>query len=473
MPKVPMREQPAEERVKNFEEVALGLTEAEAVKEAKRCLECGKPACSAGCPVEIDIPAFISAIAKSNFKQAIEKLREKNSLPAVCGRVCPQEDQCEKLCILSKKDAPVGIGNLERFAADYEFSHKTKEQDSPNRKPLTVNREPSVKVAVIGSGPSGITCAGDLARMGYNVTMFESLHAPGGVLIYGIPEFRLPKKIVQTEVDYVCSLGVDVRTNILVGRTTTLDDLRAQGYAAFFVGTGAGLPYFLGIDGEGLNGVYSANEFLTRINLMKAYHFPEYDTPVRVGRRVGVIGAGNVAMDSARCAKRLGAEEVSIIYRRTETEMPARIEEVERAKEEGIRFELLTNPVRLVADGSGWVKQAVCMRNELGEPDSSGRRRPVPIKRSEFTIDIDTIVCAVGQGPNPLLLSTLPDLKLTGKGTIITDSDCATSLDGVFAGGDIVTGAATVIEAMGAGKKAARGIDRYLKSHQSPATSRQ
>ena len=469
-----MRTQDPKDRIKNFNEVALGLTEEEAVKEAKRCLKCRKASCVAGCPVGIDIPAFIEYIIKGDFKKALEKIREKNSLPAVCGRVCPQEDQCEKLCVLAKKKAPIGIGDLERFVADWELKNVSGQVSSLRAKRSNLKEIASsafgllamtekAKVAVIGSGPAGLTCAGELARMGYDVTIFESLHKPGGVLIYGIPEFRLPKHIVETDVNFVESLGVKIQVNFLAGRTMTIDELKNNGFRAFFIGIGAGLPYFLGVPGENLNGVYSANEFLTRTNLMKAYLFPEYDTPIKVGKTVAVIGAGNVAMDSARSALRLGAREVYIIYRRTETEMPARIDEIHRAKEEGIKFELLTHPVKFFGDENGWVKEAELMRNSLGEPDSSGRRRPVPIKGSEFRMKLDTVVCAIGQGPNPLLPGTLPDLKLNEDGNIIADDKGVTSIGGVFAGGDIVTGAATVISAMGAGKLAAQAIDRYLK----------
>ena len=444
-------------RIANFKEVALGLTEEEAVKEAKRCLNCKKAACVAGCPVEIDIPAFIQHVANGKFAEALTKIREKNFLPAVCGRVCPQEDQCEKVCLLNKKHMPVSIGDLERFAADWGIKNGAGKGQKARVKPA------KEKVAVVGSGPSGITCAGELAKMGYDVTIFESLHKPGGVLIYGIPEFRLPKKIVGLDIDFVRSLGVNIENNFLAGKTKTMDELKAEGFKAFFIGIGAGLPYFLGVDGENLNGIYSANEFLTRTNLMKSYLFPEYDTPVSVGRRVGVIGAGNVAIDSARCALRLGAEAVYLIYRRTEKEMPARLDEIRRAREEGVRFELLTHAVKFIGDDKGWLKEAVLMRNELEEPDSSGRRRPVQIKGSEFTMKIDTIVCAIGQGPNPLLPKTLPELKLNEDGNIVVDKENMTSIKGVFAGGDIVTGAATVIAAMGAGKHAAAAIDRYLR----------
>jgi len=476
-----MREQKPEERIKNFNEVALGYTEEEAVKEAARCLNCKKPLCVSGCPVEIDIPGFITAIKEKNFSEAIRILKEKNSLPGICGRVCPQEDQCEKMCILGKKNKAIDIGALERFAADWEMEQnselsdrresraKSRETQRPEGVPSEAGgraeEKCGKKVAVIGAGPAGLTCAADLIKMGYEASIFESLHKPGGVLIYGIPNFRLPKTIIDIEVDYIKSLGVNLEVNMVIGKSITIDGLRKKGFSAFFLGTGAGLPYFLGIDGEEYNGVYSANEFLTRINLMKAYLFPEYDTPVTVGKKVAVIGAGNVALDSARCAKRLGAEEVTIVYRRSVTEMPARQAEIEHAKEEGIKFELLVNPIKIFGDTNGWVTSMECLRNTLGEPDASGRRRPVPIDGSNFRIDVDTVVCAIGQGPNPLLLSTIKDLKLTKKKNIDADQDTGiTSVEDIFAGGDIVTGAATVIHAMGAGKRAARSIDKYLKS---------
>ncbi len=452
-----MQEQRSKERIKNFDEVALGYTEKEAVSEASRCLICKKPLCVSGCPVEIDIPGFIKAIRDKKFTEAAKILKEKNSLPAVCGRVCPQEDQCEKMCVLGKKGKAIDIGALERFAADWEI------RKGLSNKELRIKK--GKKAAIIGSGPAGLTCAADLAKMGYDATIFESLHKPGGVLVYGIPNFRLPKDIIDIEVDYIKSLGVNLKVNIVIGKSVGMDGLREMGFKAFFIGTGAGLPYFLGIEGESLNGVYSANEFLTRINLMKAYLFPQYDTPVKIGNKVAVIGAGNVAVDSARCARRLGAEEVVIVYRRGESEMPARAAEIEHAKEEGIKFELLTNPIRVFGDTDGWVKGMECLRNSLGEPDSSGRRRPRPIKGSEFKMDVDTVVCAIGQGPNPLLVSTIKDLRLTKRKNIDADhATGATSVKDIFAGGDIVTGAATVIEAMGAGKHAARSIDRYLKS---------
>ncbi|WP_427365619.1 NADPH-dependent glutamate synthase [Candidatus Caldatribacterium saccharofermentans] len=453
-PKMPQR--PVKERIRDFFEVPLGLPEDVAVEEARRCLQCKKPSCVKGCPVEIDIPGFIKLLGEGRFDEAIAKIKEKNSLPAICGRVCPQEDQCEKECVLGKKGQPIAIGYLERFLADYEREKGVTTPPLPRPIPK--------KVAVIGSGPAGLTCAGELAKMGYQVTIFEALHAPGGVLVYGIPEFRLPKAIVRQEVEYVKSLGVEIQVNMVVGKTFTLEDLRDAGYEAFFIGTGAGLPYFLNIPGENLNGIYSANEFLTRSNLMKAYLFPRYDTPIKVGRRVAVIGGGNVAMDAARTALRLGAEEVCLVYRRTKKEMPARIEEIERAEEEGVNCVILTTPVRFVGNENGWVTGMECIQMELGEPDESGRRRPVPIPGSEFVIPADTVVVAIGQGPNPLLLETIRGLALNRRGYIVADPETgATNLRGVFAGGDIVTGAATVISAMGAGKRAARAIDRFFQ----------
>jgi glutamate synthase (NADPH/NADH) small chain len=459
--KVTMKKQPAKKRVKNFQEVALGLSEKEVLKEADICLGCKKASCVAGCPVGIDIPAFISLIKERDYTEALRKIKDKNNLPAICGRVCPQEDQCEKSCVLSSKGRPVKIGYLERFVADREIKNKRKAK-SVKRKTKAQNAKRKIKAAVIGSGPAGLTASGDLARMGYDVTLFEAFHKAGGVLTYGIPEFRLPKDIVQYEVDYVRSLGVTLETNVIVGRTATIDDLRKEGFKAFFIGSGAGLPYFMGIEGENLNGVYSANEFLTRTNLMKGYLFPEYDTPINVGERVGVVGGGNVAMDSARCARRLGAKEVVVIYRRTEKEMPARIEEIENAKEEGIIFRTLTSPIR-IKGRDGWIDEVEFIKNELGEPDSSGRRRPVPVESSDFTERFDTLICAIGQGPNPLLLSTIPGLKLAKKGKIEAAEDGSTSVPDIFAGGDIVAGEATVIWAMGAAKRAVGSIDKYLK----------
>ncbi len=459
--KVKMPEQKPKDRVKNFEEVALGLTEEQAVAEAKRCIQCKKPLCVKGCPVEIDIPAFIKFIALGEFDKAILKIKEKNALPAVCGRVCPQEDQCEKACILQAKKNPIGIGYLERFVADWEMSHGSRVAGHKSRRPETPRLK--TKVAVVGSGPAGLTCAADLAKMGYEVSLFESLSFAGGVLVYGIPEFRLPKKIVQIEVDYIKSLGVDLKTDVLIGKTLMIDDLFKQGYKSVFIGAGAGLPRFMGVPGENFKGVYSANEFLVRVNMMKAYKFPEYLTPVTIGKKVVVIGAGNVAMDSARVALRLGAKEVTIVYRRSRTEMPAREEEIIRAEEEGIKFILLTAPTEIFGNEKGWVKNMECLKMELGEPDSSGRRRPVPIEGSEYIIDCDTIVVAIGQNPNPLIPKSTTSLKTEKWGGVIVDEKGETSIPGVFAGGDIVTGAATVISAMGAGKLAARAIDERLK----------
>lgn len=453
----PMPKQDPKMRIQNFDEVALGYTREQAMREASRCLQCKKAFCVEGCPVDIDIPAFIAKIKDGDFMGAIHKIKEKNSLPAVCGRVCPQEEQCEAKCILGKKKDPVAIGRLERFVADYEFGQgevRVPKLPGPTGK----------RVAIIGAGPAGLTAAGELCKIGHKVTVFEALHAPGGVLVYGIPEFRLPKWIVQRESDYIGKLGADIKVSYIVGKAKTIDQLIQDGYDAVFIGTGAGLPYFLNIPGENLNGVYSANEFLTRVNLMKAYLFPEYNTPIRLGRKIAVIGGGNVAMDSARTSLRLGAEKVYLVYRRSREEMPAREEEIENAFEEGIEPHLLTNPIRILGDERGWVVGLECVRMELAEPDDSGRRRPVPIQGSEHVIDVDMVVVAIGQGPNPLLTSTTPDLKLTKWGNIVADEETGrTSKKGVFAGGDIVTGAATVILAMGAGKKAARSIDQYLK----------
>ncbi|MBC7083071.1 MAG: NADPH-dependent glutamate synthase [Firmicutes bacterium] len=456
----PMPKQNPRERIRNFNEVALGYPADVAVEEAKRCIGCPKRPCVAGCPVEVDIPSFVKLIAEGKFVEAARKIKEKNSLPAICGRVCPQETQCEERCTLGKKGKPVAIGALERFAADYERASGTQAASEPAPASGGAGR-----VAVVGSGPAGLTCAADLAKMGYSVVLFESLHSTGGVLRYGIPEFRLPKAIVDEEVEYVKSLGVEIRVNTLVGKTVSVDELFRNGFDAIFLGTGAGLPHFLGIPGENLNGVYSANEFLTRSNLMKAYLFPEYDTPIWVGKRVAVVGAGNVAMDAARTALRLGAEKVTIVYRRSRAEMPARLEEIENAEEEGVEFVLLTNPIRVLGDERGWVRGMECIRMELGEPDESGRRRPVPVPGSEFVIDIDTMISAVGTDPNPLLVRSVPGLKLGRHGNVIVNEETGeTSVPGVFAGGDIVTGSATVIAAMGAGKIAARGIDKFIRA---------
>lgn len=447
-------------RANNFTEVALGYDEETAVAEAARCLHCKVPQCRQGCPVAVDIPAFIGKIKERDFTGALLKIKETNALPAVCGRVCPQENQCEKHCILAKKGEAVAIGRLERFAADTYMA-----KDLPI-KPIEY-AENALKVAVIGSGPAGLSCAGDLAKRGYQVTVFEALHKAGGVLSYGIPEFRLPKdKVVAKEIAAIEKLGVKFELDAVAGRLFTVDELLTdEGFAAVFIGTGAGLPRFQGIPGESLNGVYSANEFLTRCNLMKAYKFPEYATPIKVGKSVAVIGGGNVAMDAARTALRLGAEKVAVVYRRSEAELPARSEEVEHAKEEGIEFKLLNNPVAITGDEAGWVKSMRCVKMELGEPDASGRRRPVPITGSEFDMPVDTVIVAIGTGPNPIMAHTTPDLELTKRGNIAASEETgATSKAGVFAGGDIVTGAATVILAMGAGRKAAKAIDEYLQS---------
>ncbi len=450
--------QDAKVRRSNFEEVALGYSREQAISEAQRCLGCKKQPCVDGCPVEIDIPAFVSLVGEGKFGEAAAKIRETNSLPAVCGRVCPQEDQCEKQCVLGKKWEPLAIGRLERFVADYEMKAGA----------IAVPELPTrtgKKVAIVGSGPAGLTVAGDLARMGHEVTVFEALHKPGGVLVYGIPEFRLPKEIVRREVEYIEKLGVKVVCNFVVGKTRTIDELMTEeGYHAVFVATGAGLPYFMSIPGENLNGVYSANEFLTRSNLMKAYRFPEYDTPVKRVKRVAVVGGGNVAMDSVRTAMRLGAEEVYCIYRRSRAEMPAREEEIENAIEEEMILRELTNPVKIIGDENDWVKEIECIKMELGEPDASGRRRPVPVEGSEFRTAVDAVVIAIGQGPNPLVPATTPGLQTTKWGNIIADEDTGlTSLKGVYAGGDIVTGAATVILAMGAGRKSAVAIGEFLE----------
>ncbi len=455
-PRQEMPTQDAEARTHNFDEVALGYTMEMALSEARRCLQCKKPQCIEGCPVEVAIPQFIGALAQEDLNGAVRALKSKNNLPAICGRVCPQETQCEVKCVLGKKGEPVAIGRLERFVADWELNEGVT--------PPTPAAPNGKRVAIIGSGPAGLTCAADLARLGYSVTIFEALHQPGGVLMYGIPQFRLPKEVVRSEVDYVQSLGVDIRLNSVVGKLYTLDELfDEEHFDAAFLGTGAGLPMFMHIPGENFNGVYSANEFLTRTNLMKAYKFPESDTPIKVGRRVAVIGAGNVAMDSARCARRLGAEEVYIVYRRSAAEVPARAEEVHHAQEEGIIFKFLTAPIEIHGDDKGWVKGMRCIKMELGEPDASGRRRPVPIKDSEYDMEMDTVIMALGTNPNPLVFTDARDLARSKHGTVIADEDSGqTQKDRVWAGGDIVTGAATVISAMGAGKRAAAAIDKFL-----------
>jgi glutamate synthase (NADPH/NADH) small chain len=452
-----MPRQKPEARAKNYNEVALGYSWDQALAEAERCTQCPKHPCKSGCPVQVDIPEFILALRDNNMEEAVRILKSKNALPGVCGRVCPQETQCEEVCTLAKKGGQVAIGRLERYVADWEREHMGVRPPQPAK--------PSgKKVAVVGSGPASLTAAADLAKMGHAVTIFEALHVAGGVLMYGIPEFRLPKDIVQGEVNYVASLGVDIKLDSVVGKLVTIDEVLKNGYDAVFLGTGAGLPMFLGCPGENLNGIYSANEFLTRVNLMKAYKFPEYDTPVRIGKRVAVIGGGNVAMDSARCALRLGAEKVYIVYRRSEVELPARREEVENAKEEGIIFRLLTNPKQFIGDEQNNVRQVECHEMELGEPDESGRRRPIVKEGSEFKIDIDVAIVALGTTPNPLIASTTPGLETGKRGTVLADEETGqTRKQKVWAGGDIVTGSATVISAMGAGKRAAADIDEYLR----------
>ena len=457
-PRIAMPAQDPLVRKNNFNEVALGYTEKMAVEEAGRCLHCNRPQCVKGCPVEVDIPGFIDRIRDYDFEGAAKNLKSKNSLPAICGRVCPQESQCEAKCILHamKKD-PVAVGRLERFIADWDMARDVKIPPKPEPK--------GRKVAILGAGPAGLTAAGDLAKMGYEVKVFESLHVPGGVLMYGIPEFRLPKAIVQREIDYIRILGADIECNVVGGKTLLVDDLFPMGYEAVFIGTGAGLPHFMNIPGENLTGVYSANEFLTRSNLMKAYDFPDSLTPLKMGKRVAVIGAGNVAMDAARTALRLGAEESLIVYRRTAAEMPARIEEVEHAEEEGVEFKMLTSPIEYFGDEDMMLTSMRCQKYELGEPDDSGRRRPVPIPGEIEEIPVDTVVVAIGQGANALITGTTPGLEITKYGNIVADETTGqTSRKGVFAGGDIVTGAATVILAMGAGKLAARAIDEYLSA---------
>lgn len=455
----PMTRQDPKLRGRNFNEVALGYSVEQAQTEASRCIQCPKPLCVRGCPVNINIPDFIKALRDNDMPEATRVLKNKNSLPGVCGRVCPQETQCEAVCVMAKREAPVAIGRLERYVADWEQANK----QSINS-PADLPKPSSKRVAVIGAGPAGLTAAADLAKLGHSVTLFEALHVAGGVLMYGIPEFRLPKAIVQAEVDYVTSLGVELKLDSVIGKINTVDELLNDGYDAAFLGTGAGLPMFLNIPGENLNGIYSANEFLTRVNLMAAYRFPEYDTPVKVGKRVAVIGGGNVAMDSARCALRLGAEEVYIIYRRSEAELPARREEVENAQEEGIQFSLLTNPKQFLGNKQNWVVGMECYEMELGEPDESGRRRPIVKPGSEFVIDVDVVIVALGTTPNPLIAATTEGLETTRQGTTVADETIGKTVKPmVWAGGDIVTGAATVISAMGAGKRAAASIDEYLR----------
>ena len=455
LPRTPMPEQDPKVRARNFKEVPLGYTIDLAQQEASRCLQCKKPACVDGCPVNVKIPEFIKLICEGKFLEASWKIKETNGLPAVCGRVCPQENQCESKCILAKKGEAVAIGRLERFVADYERAQG--EVHIPELPAKT-----GKKIAVVGSGPAGLTCAGDLIRLGHDVTIFEALHEAGGVLIYGIPEFRLPKDIVKAEVNYLEKLGVKVEMNSVVGKLDTVDELLEE-FDAIFLGTGAGLPVFLNIPGENLNGVYSANEFLTRSNLMKAYNFPEYDTPIVKGKNVGVFGAGNVAMDAARTALRFGADNVYIVYRRSKEEMPARNEEIHHAEEEGVQLKLLCSPVRFMGDENGWLKQVELIKMELGEPDASGRRRPIPIEGSNFILEMDTAIISVGTSPNPLIPNTTDGLDVSKRGTITADEETGkTSKEGVYAGGDAVTGAATVILAMGAGKKAAAAMHEYV-----------
>lgn len=457
MKRTPIREQDPKVRAKNFDEVCLGYTEEEAIAEASRCLQCKNPLCVGACPVNIYIPKFIEQIKNRNFEEAARIIAKYSSLPAVCGRVCPQETQCEGKCVLGIKGEPVAIGKLERFVGDWSRENNINLSETEPKK--------DKKVAVIGSGPAGLTCAGELAKKGYDVTIFEALHEVGGVLVYGIPEFRLPKEtVVKSEIENIKKLGVKIETNVIVGRTANIDKLmEEEGFEAVFIGSGAGLPKFMGIPGENSNGVFSANEFLTRINLMKAYR-EDYDTPVKIGKKVAVVGGGNVAMDAARTALRLGAE-THIVYRRSESELPARVEEVHHAKEEGIIFDLLTNPIEILADENGWVKGMKCVKMELGEPDESGRRRPKVIEGSEFIMDVDTVIMSLGTSPNPLISSTTEGLDTNKWGCIIAEESTGkTSKDGVYAGGDAVTGAATVILAMEAGKKAAKAIDEFLSN---------
>lgn len=455
-PREKMPLQDSKVRIGNFSEVALGYSEKQAFSEAERCLQCKNQPCRSGCPVGVDIPGFVKLIRERNILGAAKKIKETSNLPAICGRVCPQEEQCERHCLLAKKGEAIAIGRLERFVADYERSHNIDVQ-------LPAQQQ-GKKVAVVGSGPAGLTVAADLARLGYGVTVFEALHEPGGVLSYGIPEFRLPKDIVKCEIDYIKQLGVDVRVDSVIGKLQSVDELLCNGFDAVFIGTGAGLPNFMGIPGENLNGVYSANEFLTRTNLMKAYLFPGYDTPIQVGKRVAVIGGGNVAMDSARCALRLGAEEVSIIYRRSRNEMPARQEEIEHAVEEGIKLTFLCCPTKIIGKDNGWVEALECVKFELGDADQSGRKYPIRVKGSEFIMAMDTVIMAIGNRPNPLISQTTPELQTSRHGILVADPlTGATTKQGVYAGGDIVTGAATVISAMGAGKRSAAAIDCYLQ----------
>ncbi|HEY9070177.1 MAG TPA: NADPH-dependent glutamate synthase [Candidatus Ozemobacteraceae bacterium] len=459
LPRQKPLEQDPKARSRNFQEVCFGFDEGRAREEAKRCLECKNALCVKGCPVGVNIPAFIAKIVEKDYVGAVQKIREQNYLPAVCGRVCPQEMQCESQCVLGKKHEPVSIGKLERFVADYEM------QNNLFRSPVIMNRLDR-KVAVVGSGPAGLTCAAELAKLGYQVTVFEALHAVGGVLRYGIPEFRLPKAILDTEMERIKALGVKVVLNFVVGRTATLDELcNEMGYEAIFLGTGAGTPKFLDIPGESLSGVYSANEFLTRVNLMKAYGFPEADTPIRIGKRVAVCGGGNTAMDAVRTAMRLGAEKAYLVYRRTRAEMPARVEEIMHAEEEGIEFMFMTNPLEVLGDEKNWVKGLRLQKMEMGEPDASGRRKPVPVKGSEFVLEVETLVEAIGQAPNPIIQATTPGLNVTKWGTVVVDEKMTTSRPNVYAGGDLITGGSKVILAMQDGQKAAASIHEYLQTH--------
>ena len=462
IPRQKALEQTPHERMINFLEVSFGFDEERTILEATRCIECKQPTCIDGCPVSIDIPEFIRLVLAKDYVGAVNKIREANYLPAICGRVCPQEDQCEQVCVLGKKLTPVAIGKLERFVADYEMK-----EGLFTAPVITEHRKE--KVAIVGSGPAGLTCAAELAKKGYRVTVFEALHAVGGVLRYGIPEFRLPKEILDLETERIKALGVEIITNFVVGRTATIDELFNEwGFEAIFLGTGAGTPNFMGIPGESLSGVYSANEFLTRVNLMHAYQFPNYDTPIKIGKGVAVIGGGNTAMDAVRTARRLGAEHAYLIYRRSRKEMPARAEEIHHAEEEGIEFLLLTNPIRILGNSNNWVCGIECQRMELGEPDETGRRKPVPIKGSGFLIEVQTVVEAIGQKPNPIIQATTPGLQTSKRGTVVTNDDQGTSRPGIFAGGDLARGGATVILAMRDGKKASAAIHEHLQSKQQP-----